>query len=112
MIADGLIIATPNRKSNGSTAYNLSAGGSIVMESCECYCITPLAAHSLSFRPLILPIDAKVTVKSSKGARVKPWVFLDGASSFELDDEEAIQIDCSQEGNISMIVKESEHATE
>lgn len=60
-------IATPN----GSTAYNLSAGDSIVMESCECFCITPLATHSLSFRPLILPIDVKVTVKSTKGARVK-----------------------------------------
>lgn len=49
-IGDGLILATPT----GSTAYNLSAGGSIVQTSAHCISMTPLAPHSLSFRPIIL----------------------------------------------------------
>ena len=59
LIGDGLIIATPN----GSTAYNLSAGGSIVQSNCECVCMTPLAPHSLSFRPLIIPMGTTITLK-------------------------------------------------
>lgn len=50
-VGDGIIISTPT----GSTAYNLSAGGSIVETSTQCMLLTPLAPHSLSFRPLIVP---------------------------------------------------------
>jgi len=53
LVGDGIIIATPT----GSTAYNLSAGGSIVQANCQCICVTPLAPHSLSFRPLIIPVS-------------------------------------------------------
>jgi NAD+ kinase len=48
---DGILIATPT----GSTAYNLSCGGSIVHNSAEVLCLTPICPHSLSFRPIILP---------------------------------------------------------
>ncbi len=47
---DGLIVATPI----GSTAYNLAAGGSIVSPDVQAFTITPIAAHSLSFRPVIV----------------------------------------------------------
>ena len=49
-----LIIATPT----GSTAYNMAAGGSIVQVNVPAISLTPLAPHSLSFRPLILPENA------------------------------------------------------
>lgn len=53
---DGLIVCTPQ----GSTAYNLSAGGPIVAPGVEAMIITPIAAHTLSFRPIAVPLSAKV----------------------------------------------------
>lgn len=47
---DGLIVSTPI----GSTAYNVSAGGSILSPDVDALAITPIAAHSLSFRPVVV----------------------------------------------------------
>ncbi|MEL7238630.1 MAG: NAD(+)/NADH kinase, partial [Planctomycetota bacterium] len=53
---DGIIIATPS----GSTAYNVSAGGPILNPPVQGFCLTPIAPHSLSFRPVIVPSSTKV----------------------------------------------------
>jgi NAD+ kinase len=61
-----LIIATPT----GSTAYSLAAGGSIVMPNVPSILLTPIAPHSLSFRPLILPENCTVRlVKPNDGRK-------------------------------------------
>lgn len=57
--ADGLIIATPT----GSTGYNLSVGGPIVTPSADCLVISPVAAHSLTMRPLVVPAQSEVTLR-------------------------------------------------
>ena len=54
--ADGLVIATPT----GSTAYNLSVGGPVVVPTSEVMVIAPIAPHNLNVRPLVVPMDACV----------------------------------------------------
>ncbi len=53
MAGDGLVIATPI----GSTAHNLSAGGAIVQQTLDAFALTPLSAHTLSYRPIVLNAD-------------------------------------------------------
>ncbi|KAI2609111.1 ATP-NAD kinase [Hypoxylon fragiforme] len=64
-VADGMLISTPT----GSTAYSLSAGGSIMHPLVKTLLITPICARSLSFRPLGLPLETKVVLKLSKKNR-------------------------------------------
>lgn len=56
---DGLIVST----STGSTAYNLSAGGPIIAPTVEAVTITPLAPHTLAFRPIVVDAKSRVTIR-------------------------------------------------
>lgn len=57
--SDGLIIATPT----GSTAYSLSAGGSILHPGLEAINIIPMFPHTLSSRPLVVPAESKISLR-------------------------------------------------
>jgi NAD+ kinase len=62
---DGIIVST----SSGSTGYNLSAGGPLIAPELDALVITPICAHSLSFRPVVLPGNSNVTLI---GRRINP----------------------------------------
>ena len=57
--ADGIIIATPT----GSTAYSMSVGGPIMTPNTDSFLITPIAAHNLSVRPVVIPDKSKIKIK-------------------------------------------------
>lgn len=59
--ADGVLISTPT----GSTAYSLSAGGPLVVPEMECIVIVPVCASSLHTRPIVLPPDARVQLRTA-----------------------------------------------
>lgn len=56
--ADGIVLSTPT----GSTAYSLSAGGPVVYPTLETIVVTPVSAHTLAIRPVILPSSVDVTL--------------------------------------------------
>ncbi len=79
--ADGLIVASPT----GSTAYNLAAGGPIVHPAMDAFIITPIAPHTLSNRPIVVPAtrDVRVAVRTDEsGAEV--YVTFDGQTGAPL----------------------------
>jgi NAD+ kinase len=76
---DGVIVATPV----GSTAYNVSAGGPIVHPMQEAIIITPLAAYSLAFRPIVLCADSELRIDIHR-ANEGTTLVLDGQASVPL----------------------------
>lgn len=60
---DGVIVSTPS----GSTAYSVSAGGPIVAPGVDGISITPIAAHSLAFRPIVAPGDSSIALTLNQG---------------------------------------------
>ncbi|MBR1769054.1 MAG: NAD(+)/NADH kinase [Bacteroidales bacterium] len=75
---DGIIIATPT----GSTAYSMSAGGPIVSPESSCLCLTPIAPHNLTFRPIIIADNAKIRVHIPQTDNACKML-VDGYSIFE-----------------------------
>jgi NAD+ kinase len=86
--ADGLIIATPT----GSTAYNLSAGGPIVQPHVDALVITPIAPHTLTHRPIVIPATQAVRVEPMMEARDELFVTFDGQAGFELQRDDQITV--------------------
>lgn len=90
--ADGLIIATPT----GSTAYSLSAGGSLVHPGVSAISVTPICPHTLSFRPILLPDGMFLKVKVPNDSRAIAWSSFDGRVRTELKRGDYVTVHASQ----------------
>jgi NAD+ kinase len=93
---DGIIIST----ATGSTAYNVSAGGPILAPDVDALVITPIAAHSLSFRPIVVGADSRVELLMHRvnsgsgpgGDGVGTTLVLDGQVSTPLQDGDRVVV--------------------
>ncbi|MGH9494150.1 MAG: NAD(+)/NADH kinase [Candidatus Sulfotelmatobacter sp.] len=84
--ADGMIVATPT----GSTAYSLSAGGPVLMPTVQALVVTPVAPHSLTHRPLVVPDSAEIEIvlhSEEEGA----YLSLDGQPGVDLQDGDRVR---------------------
>jgi NAD+ kinase len=90
--ADGLILSTPT----GSTAYSLSAGGSLVHPSIPAILVSPICPHTLSFRPMLLPDSAVLRVCVPKTSRATAYVSFDGRNRIELRKGDYVEIQASR----------------
>lgn len=88
--ADGLIVASPT----GSTAYNLSAGGPIVHPGMKALIITPICAHTLTSRPLVVPMEVRLRVWADRSYE-DVLVTLDGQVGFPLPPGASLVVDKS-----------------
>ena len=87
--ADGIIIATPT----GSTAYNLSAGGPIVHPAVDAFVLNPIAPHTLTNRPVVIPASADVLVQPlPRGGNVDAFVTFDGQAGERLEANDAVRV--------------------
>jgi NAD+ kinase len=84
--ADGMIVATPT----GSTAYSLSAGGPVVMPTVNAFVITPVAPHSLTHRPLVVPDSSVVEILMRSNEEVA-YLSLDGQPGLDLRDGDRVR---------------------
>ena len=86
--ADGVIIAS----ATGSTAYSLSAGGSLVHPSVTALLVTPICPHTLSFRPIILPNNVELKIQVPSQSHTPVNVAFDGRNNRQLKPGDCIII--------------------
>jgi NAD+ kinase len=92
---DGIICATPS----GSTAYNLSNGGPVLMWGIEAMAITFVAPHSLHARPLVIPRGLALRV-TNRTADIPVSVLADGHAICELDPGEHMEVGIGDERSL------------
>lgn len=90
--ADGCIFSTPT----GSTAYSLSAGGSLVHPDIPAILLTPICPHTLSFRPMVLSDTMLLRVSIPRNSRATAYCSFDGKGRVELKQGDHVTIAASQ----------------
>lgn len=83
--ADSLIVSTPT----GSTAYSLAAGGPILMPDVDAFVVTPVSAHSLTHRPLVVRDTAEIEIVVKTGQE-DAYLSIDGQIGMPVFDGDRI----------------------
>jgi NAD+ kinase len=94
-VADGMIISTPT----GSTGYNLSAGGPLIEPRAQAILLTPICAHSMRSRSIILSPDDEVMIEIAAGKqdeRQTVEVIFDGHSRLEMETGDCVKVTKSE----------------
>lgn len=94
--ADGIIVSTPT----GSTGYNLSAGGPIIEPGAKVLLLTPVNAHTMNARSIILSPEDEVTIEIGPGRRgttETAEVFFDGTAMVKLESGDKVHIRKAEE---------------
>jgi len=99
---DGMICSTPS----GSTAYNLSNGGPVLVRGLDAMAITFIAPHSLDARPLVVPRGAELTVRNAT-PDVGAAVLADGHRSGELAPERMLSIRLGEQRSLLATLPET-----
>jgi NAD+ kinase len=102
--ADGCIFSTPT----GSTAYSLSAGGSLVHPDIPAILLTPICPHTLSFRPMLLRDSMALRVAIPKHSRATAFAAFDGKGRVELRQGDYVTIAASQYPFPTVLSRETE----
>jgi NAD+ kinase len=87
LVADGVICAS----ASGSTAYSLSAGGPVLAPDVEAFVVTPVCAHTLGSRPLVLSPDGRVNLRVL-GSFDRALLLLDGQELIDLAAGDEIEV--------------------
>lgn len=90
-VGDGMIVSTPT----GSTAYNLSAGGPILSANLEAIVITPICAHSLSFRPIVVSCHSEVQMRPIR-VNENTTLMLDGQMQHPVQKGDIVEVHRSE----------------
>lgn len=88
---DGLIVSTPT----GSTAYNLAVGGPVMYPLTQAFIMTPISAHSLTQRPLIVPVDFTIELSSPDE---KVIALIDGQDDYDMQEGDILVIKGAKRG--------------
>ena len=98
IVGDGVVIATPT----GSTAYALSAGGPVIAPTIDAISFVPIAPHSLTFRPLVIPKGDVIQLTLSKKysgenpIKAKAMVTIDGYDICKFENNDILQAEISK----------------
>lgn len=88
---DGLVVATPT----GSTAYALSCGGPIIEPQLDAVVVVPVAPHTLSDRPIVIPASQPIEVRLLEREDIRAEITVDGHSIGEIRPEDQLHIAAS-----------------
>jgi NAD+ kinase len=99
---DGMICSTPS----GSTAYNLSNGGPVLVRGIDAMAITFIAPHSLEARPLVVPRGAELTVRNAS-PDVEAAVLVDGHRTGDLAPARALSIRLGEQRSLLATLPET-----
>ena len=92
VFGDGVILSTPT----GSTAYSLSAGGPIVEPTAENLIMTPISAHTLQAKAMVLDKNRLIDIVVPKQSRKTAYLSVDGGKAFKLFSGDTVEVSRSR----------------